>query len=147
VVPLEFIYVQPQEGTVQLIPAYGTNISSYVASVYSGLGFYAFSQATISQWPGAVVVNYTAGFPDGQCPALLVGLIENIAAYRFLSTMGPVLMPYNSIGISIDGTSQSTGTAGPQFLSTRLGELEKSIQAQMERARGFYLKRFLIDYL
>lgn len=146
-VPLEFIHVQPQEGTVQLVPAYGVTISGFIASVYSGLGFHAFNSQVISQWPGALVIDYTAGFPVDKVPALLVSLVEDIAAYKFLSTLGPVLFPYNSIGVSIDGVSQSTGTAGPQFLATRLQELEKSIQSEKQVAKGHYLKSFLIDYI
>lgn len=145
--PLEFIHVQPQDGTIQLVPASGVGISGFIASVYSGLGYHAFNSQTIGHWPGAVLVEYTAGFPDGQVPALLAGLIENLAAYKFLSTLGPILFPYSSVGISIDGTSQSVGTLGPAFLQQRLSELEKIVQQQKEAARSYYQKRFLIDYL
>lgn len=145
--PLEFIHVQPQDGTIQLVPASGVSISGFVASVYSGLGYHAFNSQQISSWPGAILVEYTAGFPEGQVPALLAGLIESLAAYRFLSTLGPVLFPYSSVGISIDGTSQSVGTAGPAFLQQRLSELEKIVQRQKEAARGYYQKRFLLSYL
>jgi hypothetical protein len=145
--PLEFIHVQPQDGTIQLVPAQGVSISGFVASIYSGLGYHAFNSQAITHWPGAVLVEYTAGFPEGQVPALLVGLIENLAAYKVLSTLGPLLFPYSSIGISIDGTSQSVGSPGPAFLAQRLSELEKIIEKQKEAARGYYQKRFLIDYL
>lgn len=145
--PLEFVHVQPQDGTIQLVPATGVSIAGFVASIYSGLGYHAFNSGAITHWPGAVNVEYTAGFPAGKVPALLTGLIENLAAYKFLSTLGPILFPYNSIGISIDGTSQSTGTMGPAFLNQRLSELEKIIASQKESARGYYQKRFLIDYL
>jgi hypothetical protein len=145
--PLEFIHVQPQEGTVQLVPANGVGISGFVASVYSGLGYHAFNSQAISHWPGAVLIEYSAGFPDGQIPALLVGLIESLAAYKFLSTLGPILFPYTSVSIGIDGTSQSVGTLGPAFLQQRLSELEKVIAQQKEAARGHFQKRFLIDYL
>ena len=145
--PLEFIHVQPQDGSVQLVPAQGVSISGFVASVYSGLGYHAFNTQAITHWPGAVLIEYTAGFPAGQIPALLAGLIESLAAYKFLSTLGPIFFPYSSVGISIDGTSQSVGTLGPAFLQQRLSELEKIIQQQKEAARGYYQKRFLIDYL
>lgn len=145
--PLEFIHVQPQDGTIQLVPANGVGISGFIASVYSGLGYHAFNSQAITHWPGAVLVQYTAGFPEGQCPALLAGLIENLAAYKFLSTLGPVLFPYSSVSISIDGASQGIGSPGPAFLQQRLSELEKIVQQQKEAARGYYQKRFLIDYL
>jgi len=146
-IPLEFIHVQPQEGTVQLVPAQGVTISGFIVSIYSGLGYHAFNSQAITNWPGAVFIRYTAGFEKDKIPALLAGLIENIAAMNFLSTMGPILFPHNSVSISIDGTSQSTGTLGPNFLKGRLDDLGKMIKDQMEAARGYYQKRFLIDYL
>jgi hypothetical protein len=146
-IPLEFVHVQPQDGTVQLVPAQGVTISGLIVSIYSGLGFHAFNSQAISNWPGAVIVEYTAGFENGKLPALLAGLIENLAAYKFLSSMGPILFPYNSTSIGIDGTSQSVGTLGPAFLQNRLKDLQDIIKGQMEAAKGYYLKRFLVDYL
>lgn len=146
-IPLEFVYTQPQEGTVQLVPAHGVTVSGLVTSLYSGIGYHAFNNQIITNWPGAIVVTYTCGFPTNQLPALIAGLIENLAAFKFLSSLGPVLFPHNSVSIGIDGTSQSVGTLGPAFLQNRLGDLEKIIQQQMEAAKGYYQKRFLIDYL
>lgn len=146
-IPLEFIHTQPQEGTVQLVPAQGVSISGMVVSIYSGLGFHAFNSQALSHWPGAVVIEYRAGFEKDKVPALLSGLIENLAAFKMLSMMGPILFPHNSVSIGIDGTSQSVGTLGPAFLQNRLGDLEKIISAQKEAARGYYQKRFLVDYL
>lgn len=146
-VPLEFIHVQPQEGTVQLVPAQGVTISGFIVSIYSGLGYHAFNSQAITNWPGAVFVKYTAGFEKDKVPALIAGLVESIAAFRFLSALGPILFPHNSVSIGIDGTSQSVGTLGPAFLKGRLDDLKDIINSQMEAARGYYQKRFLIDYL
>jgi hypothetical protein len=146
-IPLEFIHVQPQEGTVQLVPAQGVTISGFIVSIYSGLGYHAFNSQAISHWPGAVFVKYRAGFEKDKVPALLVALIENLAAYKFLSTLGPVLFPYNSTSVGIDGTTQSVSTLGPAFLQNRLKDLQGLIQTEMEAAKSYYQKRFLIDYL
>jgi hypothetical protein len=146
-IPLEFVWVQPQEGTVQLVPAQGVTISGLIVSVYSGLGFHAFNNQAITNWPGAILVEYVAGFEPNKVPALLSSLIENIAARKLLSALGPVLFPYNSTSIGIDGVSQSVGTLGPGFLQNRLADLEKQIQEQMDVAKGYYQKRFLIDNL
>lgn len=146
-IPLEFIHVQPQEGTVQLVPAQGVTISGFIVSIYSGLGYHAFNSQAISAWPGAVFIKYKAGFKRERVPALLVSLIEHLAAYRFLSTLGPVLFPYNSTSVGIDGTSQSVSTPGPLFLQNRLKDLEKLIKDEMEAAKGHYQKRFLVDTL
>lgn len=146
-IPLEYIHTQPQEGTVQLVPAQGVTISGLIVSIYSGLGFHAFNSQMLSNWPGAVEITYEAGFEKDKVPALIAGLIDNLAAYKLLSLMGPVLFPHNSVSIGIDGTSQSVGTLGPGFLQNRLGDLEKIIQQQKEAAKGYYQKRFLVDYL
>jgi len=146
-VPLEFIHVQPQEGTVQLVPAQGVTISGFIVSIYSGLGFHAFNSQAITNWPGALYIEYSAGFECDKVPAAIVALIESIAAFKLLSSLGPILFPYNSTSIGIDGTSQSVGTLGPAFLQQRLSELEKIITTQMEAVKGMYQKRFLIDYL
>ena len=146
-IPLEFIHTQPQEGTVQLVPAQGVSISGLVVSIYSGLGYHAFNTQMLNHWPGAVEITYEAGFEKDKVPALISGLIDNLAAYKLLSVMGPILFPHNSVSIGIDGTSQSVGTLGPAFLQNRLADLEKIITQQKEAARGYYQKRFLIDYL
>jgi hypothetical protein len=146
-VPLEFIHVQPQEGTIQLVPAQGVTIAGFVASLYSGLGYHAFNSQAISNWPGAIEVVYTAGFEKDKVPALISGLIQNLAAQKFLSSLGPVLFPHNSVSIGIDGTSQSVGTLGPAFLQNRLNDLDKMITQQMDAAKGYYQKKFLSDFI
>lgn len=146
-IPLEYIHVQPQEGTIQLVPAQGVTISGMIASLYTGMGYHAFNSQVISNWPGAIEITYTAGFQKDKVPALITALVENIAAYRFLSSMGPVLFPYNSTSVGIDGTSQSVSTLGPAFLQNRLADLEKTIEKQTDAARGYYQKRFLVDFV
>ena len=146
-IPREFIHVQPQDGTIQLVPAQGVTVSGFIASIYSGLGYHAFNSQLISSWPGAVLVEYRSGFEKNQVPALLVGLIENIAAFKMLSIMGPLLFPHNSVSVSIDGVSQGTGTLGPNFLSKRLEDLQNIINQQMDAAKGYYLRKFMIDHV
>lgn len=146
-IPLEFVHVQPQEQTIQLVPASGVTVSGLITSVYSGLGYHAFNSQALSTWPGAILVEYRAGFENGKVPAMLVGLIENLSAFKMLSIMGPILFPHNGVSISIDGTSQSTSTLGPAFLQNRLKDLSDLIEKQKDAARGYYVKKFMIDYL
>jgi hypothetical protein len=122
-------------------------ISGFIVSIYSGLGYHAFNSQAISYWPGAVFVKYRAGFERDKVPAMLVSLIENLAAYKFLSSLGPILFPYNSTSVGIDGTSQSVSTPGPLFLQQRLADLEKIYKEEMDAAKGYYQKRFLVDAL
>jgi hypothetical protein len=146
-IPLEYVHIQSQEQTVQLVPAQGVTISGFVASIYSGMAYHALGAGGISTWPGAILVEYRAGFADGQIPAVIVGLIENMAALKMLSIMGPILFPHNGVSISIDGTSQSTSTLGPAFLQNRIKDLQTLINTQMEAAKGYYQKRFLVDFI
>lgn len=146
-IPLEYVHIQPQEQTVQLVPAQGVTVSGFVASIYSGMAYHALGAGGIQTWPGAILVEYRAGFEVGKIPTLLIGLIENMAAVKMLSVMGPILFPHNGVSISIDGTSQSTSTLGPGFLQNRLKDLQGLVTQQMEAAKGYYQKRFMLDYI
>lgn len=145
--PIEHVHVLPQEGVVQLVPAFGTSLSGFLISAFSGTQFHALRAIGINDFPGGLRIKYTCGFEKGKIPALIVGLIETIAAYRLLSILGPILFPHNSVGISIDGVSQSTSTPGPAFLAQRLNELEKIKNDLMDAAKGYYQRKFLIDYI
>jgi len=144
--PLEFVHVMPQEGVVQLVPAFGTGLSGFLLSSFSGAQFYALQAMGMgSLFPGGVRVVYTCGFEPDKVPALIAGLIETIAAIKILSILGPLIFPHNSVSVSTDGVSQSTGTLGPAFLRQRMDELNKLRDQQMDACKGYYQKRWLID--
>lgn len=145
--PNEYVHVLPQEGALQLVPAVGTTVGGFVASVFFGVQFNALWFSNIINYPGSLRVKYMAGFEQGKIPAMIVALVETLAAIRFLSTLGPVLFPHNSVSIGIDGTSQSTSTMGPAFLRQRIEELQKQMEQQMATAKGYYQRSFLIDYI
>ena len=144
--PLEHVHVMPQEGTVQLVPAFGTSLSGFLLSAFSGTQFHALRAIGITNFPGGVRVTYTAGFQKDKVPAVITALIETIAAMRTLSTLGPIIFPHNSTSISIDSTSQNVSTLGPAFLRQRLEELEKQKQEQIIAAKAYYQRSFLIDW-
>lgn len=144
--PLEHVHVMPQEGTIQLVPAFGTSLSGFLLSAFSGTQFHALRAIGLTNFPGGVRVTYTAGFEKDKVPAVITGLIETIAAIRTLSALGPILFPHNSTSISIDGTNQSVGTLGPAFLRQRLEELEQQKERQLDAAKGYYQRRFLVDW-
>ena len=145
--PREFIHVMPQEGVLQLVPAYGTSFSGFLLSAFSGVQFHALRTMGVTDFPGGIRVKYTCGFEEDKVPAAITALIESIAAYRILSAMGPVIFPVNSIGVSIDGVSQSTGTSGPQFLQSRLKDLERIIDEQKRAVKGYYQRGLLVDWI
>jgi hypothetical protein len=68
-----------------------------------------------------------------------------MAAYKLLSSVGPLLFPYNSIGISIDGTSQSVSSPGPQFLAQRLTDLQGIIEKSKDAVKSYYQRKFQLD--
>lgn len=143
--PLEMVHIMHQEGVMQLVPATGAALSGYSLAAFGGAQFYALWQAGMQQFPGAVRINYTSGFEDGKIPAAVVDLIENMAAYKILTFIGPLLFPHTSIGISIDGTSQSVGTPGPQFLAQRIKDLKDIVDQGKEAVKGYYQRRYQID--
>lgn len=145
--PLEHVHVMPQEGVIQLVPAFGTSLSGFLLSAFSGTQFHALRAIGLTNFPGGVRIEYTVGFDHGKVPAILVELIETIAAIRTLSALGPLIFPHNSTSQSIDGTSQSVSTLGPGFLRQRMEELEKQKQTQLEAAKGYYQRKFLIDWI
>lgn len=144
--PLEHVHVMPQEGVVQLVPAFGTSLSGFLLSAFSGTQFHALRATGVTDFPGGVRIEYTAGFCPGKVPAIIVELIETIAALRTLSILGPILFPQTSVSIGIDGTSQSTGSFGPKHLNDRIEQLEKAKEQQMDAVKGYYQRRFLVDY-
>jgi hypothetical protein len=144
--PLEHVHVMPQEGTIQLVPAFGTSLSGFLLSAFSGTQFHALRAIGLTNFPGGVRVTYTAGFERDKVPAVITALIETIAAMRTLSALGPIIFPHNSTSVSIDGTSQSVGTLGPAFLRQRLEELEKQKQEQLDAVKSYYQRKFLMDW-
>ena len=145
--PLEFVHVQPQEGVIQIVPAVGTSLSGFLISVFSGVQFHALNSSGINNFPGGLRVTYTAGFALDRVPAALVELIKVKAALMTLSALGPVLFTNNSVSIGIDGVSQSTSNAGPQFLSTRIADLQKEEEKLTSAVKGYYNRSFLHDYI
>ncbi|CAB4125093.1 hypothetical protein UFOVP53_59 [uncultured Caudovirales phage] len=145
VYPNEFVHVMPTEGVIQLVPAFGTSMSGFQVSAFSGAQYGALMALGTGSFPGGIRVNYTCGFEEGKIPASISELIENMAAYKLLSSVGPLLFPYNSIGISIDGTSQSVSSPGPQFLAQRLTDLQGIIEKSKDAVKSYYQRKFQLD--
>jgi len=143
--PLEFVYVNGQEGAIRLVPVLGTSTSGFVLSTFAGAQWMALVAMGVFNFPGAVLVRYRAGFEQDKVPAMISGLIEKMAALMALSALGHLIFPYSSVGIGLDGTSQSVGTPGVQFLTGRIADLKEQVQLELDAARNYYQKKFLID--
>lgn len=144
--PMEHVHVMSQEGTIQLVPAFGTSLSGFLLSAFSGTQFHALSATGMSNFPGGIRVKYTAGFEECRIPVIISQLVGVMAAINILSILGPILFPNTSVSISADGLGQSTGTLGPKFLLDRIAQLERERDRQLEAVKGYYQKRWLIDY-
>jgi hypothetical protein len=136
----------PEEGTIQLVPAFGTSLSGFLLSAFSGTQFHALRAIGMTNFPGGVRVSYTCGFEKDKVPAVLTALIETIAAMRLLSILAPILFPLNSTSIGIDGTSQSVATMGPAFFQIRYRDLQDQYTRQLAAAKGYYERSFLLDW-
>lgn len=145
VYPNEFVHVMPQEGVIQLVPAFGTSMSGFQVSAFSGAQYGALMALGSGLFPGGIRVEYVSGFEEGKIPASIISLIEMMASYKLLSNIGHLLFPYNSIGISIDGTSQSVSSPGPQFLAARLKDLETQIEKAKDGVKSYYQRKFQLD--
>ena len=145
--PLEHVHVMPQEGTIQLVPAYGTSLSGFLLSAFSGTQYHALRAMGLQHFPGGIRVTYTAGFNHDKVPANIVELIEIAAAMKALSAIGPLIFPVGSTSISIDGVSQSVGTPGPQFLANRINDLKDEYEKKLDAAKGYFQRKFVIDYI
>lgn len=145
--PLEHVHLQQQEGVIQLVPAFGTSLSGFLLSAFSGTQFHALRAIGLNEFPGGVRVKYTSGFEENKIPKAIIDLIENMAAYKLLTFVGPLIFPYNSVGVSIDGTSQSVSTPGPQFLAQRIKDLEGIVEKGKDAVKGYYQRRWQIDYM
>lgn len=144
--PLEHVHVMPQEGVIQLVPAFGTSLSGFLLSAFSGTQFHALRAIGIDNFPGGVRVEYTSGFDIDKVPYLICQAIEVMAAINVLSALGPVLFPQTGVSIGIDGVSQSTSTYGPRHLSERIEQLEKERERVLDSLKGYYQRRWLVDH-
>jgi hypothetical protein len=144
--PLEHVHVMPQEGVVQLVPAFGTSLSGFLLSAFSGTQFHALRATGITDFPGGIRIEYTAGFAPDKVPYLICQAIEIIAAIHVLSALGPVLFPQTSTSIGIDGASQSVGTFGPKHLNDRISQLEQERERVIDALKGYYQRRYLVDF-
>ena len=144
--PLEHVHVMPQEGVVQLVPAFGTSLSGFLLSAFSGTQFHALRATGINEFSGGMRIEYTSGFEIDKVPYSMCQAIETMAAINVLSALGPVLFPQTSISIGIDGTSQSTGSFGPKHLNDRIAQLEKERDRVTEALKGYYQRRWLVDF-
>ena len=144
---MEFVDLRPQEGVIQLVPAFGTALSGFTASAILGVQYQALRMLGQGRFPSAVRVSYTCGFETDKIPYAIAELIELGAALNAISLISMSFQPQNSVSIGIDGVSQSTSNAGPGYFQQRMSELQAAYDKQLISVKAAYQRGFLIDYI
>ena len=134
--PTAWLKLYREFGTIQLVPLTGSG-SILVTQVSTGVSFpiRLFNADNFPQFWG---VTYRAGFETDQIPYIIAELIEVISSIRILSLLSPILFPYNSYGLGMDGLSQSVSTPGPQWFAARIQQLTDEKDKLVESIRSFY---------
>lgn len=138
-VPYPTNWVEPDgdTGLIRIVPRSGTDVASDVNFVRS-IGYQGITIGNIKNWPAMWSLEYTAGFDFDQVPDAVNDLIGTLAAIKFLSQMGPAIFPVNSYSVGIDGMSQGTSNAGPQWLAGRIQDLQQQAEKMTQQLRAHY---------
>ncbi len=129
-IPSQWIYLRRNK--VNVVASVGSINSKRHGSNASAQGFFAymtgFGRGVYS--PGNIEIVYKAGFNNDRLPAVVADMIKTWAAKRYLSDVGSVLFPNNSVNVSIDGISQSASYDVQRLVTQRSEDLEKKSHEQ-----------------
>ena len=139
--PSEWITCYNEFGMFQLTPTNGQITQFFMTGDATYIPLILGSRAS---WPQLWQITYVSGFENEKIPALINDLIGIKAALDALTALSPIIFPYNSYGLGIDGTSQSVGTGGPQWLALRIEEMQQRYNEMLEIAKRYYNKSILI---
>jgi hypothetical protein len=120
--PTSWVTLQGDRGIFRVVPNTGSIVNAD-ASFIASSAYRSIILGGLKSWPNMWRVTYIAGFESEQVPVIVNDLIGVMAAIRLLAMLGPAIFPVNAQAVGIDGMSQSTSTAGPQWLANRVGEL------------------------
>jgi hypothetical protein len=135
--PTSWVTLQGDRGIFRIVPNTGSIVNAD-ASFIASSAYRSIILGGLKQWPNMWRVTYIAGFPSDQVPILVNDLIGTFAAIRMLGMLGPAIFPVNSHATGIDGMSQSTSTAGPQWLANRLQELTAERDRLIAQVKAYY---------
>ena len=142
--PQEWLSVYNEFGMFQLTPTNGAITQFFLTNDATYLPLLLGSRA---QWPQLWEITYTSGFENDKIPAMINNLIAQNAALQALRILNPILFPYTSYGIGIDGTSQSVGGPGPQLFTERINEIKEDYAELMSIAKSYWNRRLLMSAL
>jgi len=142
--PTEWISIYGEFGMMQLTPTNGQISQFFLTNDATYIPLLLGSRA---QWPQLWEVTYLSGFPQDKIPAMINDLIGTATAISVLSMVGPVIFPFTSYSIGIDGTSQGVGAPGPMWLQQRMQELKEQYEHLLQTAKHYYNKSLLLGVL
>lgn len=138
--PTTWVECDGDTGLIRITPKSGTDVNTN-ANFVTSIGYQGLSMGGMKSYPALWQITYVAGFDFNNVPAEVNDLIGTFAAIKVLGMLGPSIMPYNSYSVGIDGMSQGTSNAGPQWLQARVAEL----QAQAEKLTVDLKSRYATD--
>ena len=97
--------------------------------------------------PSAIEVRYLAGFTADKVPATVCDWIVTLASIRLLTNVIPLLFPFSSSSVTIDGVTQSSSINAAALLTQRLQQLEVQAKKQQSAVLGSYGRNFHLTFV
>lgn len=135
--PTSWVSLNSDSGLTRIIPTTGSLVNSDI-NFLASLSTRSILLGGIARWPNLWRITYTAGFENDKIPSVVNHLIGTLATLQILSILGPIIFPAQSYGISMDGLSQSTGTAGTAYLAQRIAELTAERDRLTAQLKSYY---------
>ena len=138
--PKEWYQVRAERGHVHLVPTSGS-----LSQIMIGKGgdYLTFVFRGYDWMPNLWHIDYWAGFPQGQCPNDIIGIIGKMACFYPLNIAGDLVggIAIASKSIGVDGLSQSINTtSSPENAgySARLRQYERELKIEIPRLIAYY---------
>jgi hypothetical protein len=135
--PTSWIEADGDTGLIRIVPRSASDVEADVNFV-NAYGYQGLVLGNIKSWPALWKIEYVAGFDPDHVPDAVNDLIGIYAAIKLLSQLGPGIFPVNSFSVGIDGMSQGTSTAGPQWLAARLQDLQAQAEKMTAQLKSYY---------
>jgi len=132
-IPIGWVYLKRNK--INVVAAFGAvTVSTDAGAIANAGGIFSYITGfgRGAYQPGMIECWYTAGFPADKLPATVWDMIVTLATLRFLEDTFMVLLPYNSVQVSIDGVSQSASINLAQMILKRI----EALKEQYERKKA-----------
>lgn len=141
--PVPDLVCERWDGSIAVVPQGSSTIYPQLQMLWSQM-WRSPSFAARSYVPGAVRLDYTAGFASGEVPADLVDLVAKSATIHVLAISGDLIGPpgVSSSSISLDGLGQSIGRTASQTgnaYAARSSAYAQQLQTDIPKLRAAYL--------